>query len=237
MARRGKLRRKRRKKEAENVQRPIRYRKYRMFFLIVCEDEKTEPRYFEQFKALFPPYSLFLKAVGTGRDALGVVEQALKEREALLERSNRPIDFTWAVFDKDDADANDSRRQRFARAFELAKQRQVELAYSNECFELWLLLHFQQVDMKVALPRRDIYEALELAIQAYDPSFAYRHGDSTVVEPVAQYGDEAAAEERAAVMLAFHDNRPVIEANPSTTLHKLVRELRDWGAFYTYKPE
>ena len=74
---------------------------------------------------------------------------------------------------------------------------------------------------------------------------AYRHGDSTVrrVEaPVAQYrvmkqyGDEA-AEERAEVMLAFHGKCPVIEANPSTTLHKLVRELRDWGAFYNYKPE
>lgn len=51
MARKGNLERRKATKEA--IERPIRVKRYKHFFLIVCEDEKTEPEYFEQFVALY----------------------------------------------------------------------------------------------------------------------------------------------------------------------------------------
>lgn len=38
----------------EEDTRPIRWRRYPYLFLIVCEDEKTEPYYFGKFIKLFP---------------------------------------------------------------------------------------------------------------------------------------------------------------------------------------
>ena len=34
----------------ETAERPVRFRRYKYLFLIVCEDEKTEPNYFEKYK-------------------------------------------------------------------------------------------------------------------------------------------------------------------------------------------
>jgi len=143
MAKKGKVRN---KKAQQEIKRPIRFRKYQQFFLIICEDEKTEPKYFEQFKDLFPKYTLFLRPVGTGKDPLGVINSSIEEREKLAKESRKEIDFVWAVFDKDDADQNESRIKRFNLAFEKAKKENINIAYSNEAFELWLLLHLTEVN-------------------------------------------------------------------------------------------
>ena len=146
MAKKGKI--KQPNTEAQEI-RPIRWRGYAQFFLIVCEDEATEPAYFRQFKAIFDelrPETIYLEAVGTGKDPKGVVEHAIEERKRLKTEANKEIDFVWAVFDKDDADQNATKIQRFEDAFSTAKTENIHLAYSNEVFELWLLLHLEKVD-------------------------------------------------------------------------------------------
>jgi hypothetical protein len=55
MAKRGSLK-KFAKKEAK--ERPVRFRRYKYLFLIVCEDQKTEPAYFEEYVAKIPTYYL-----------------------------------------------------------------------------------------------------------------------------------------------------------------------------------
>ena len=89
MAKKGKTTKRNRK---ESIERPIRYKKYLQFFLIVCEDESTEPYYFQKFKELFPEHTMFLKTVGTGKAPLGVVEQSIIERDILLQKSNKEIE-------------------------------------------------------------------------------------------------------------------------------------------------
>jgi len=49
-------------------------------------------------------------------------------------------------------------------------------------------------------------------------------------------GNEALAIERAILLLKFHKEKPPIEANPSTKVHLLVKELRDWITYYNWKP-
>ena len=85
--------------EQESEERPVRFRRYQYLFLIVCEDENTEPLYFKNFKAQIPNETIYLRPVGTGRDAKGVVEQALKERDKLAIEAKREVDVVWAVFD------------------------------------------------------------------------------------------------------------------------------------------
>lgn len=58
-------------------------------------------------------------------------EQARRERD-----DNLAYDAVWCVFDVDD-------HPRVSDAIVMARDNGVELAISNPCFELWLLLHFR----------------------------------------------------------------------------------------------
>ena len=222
----------------DEIERPVRYRTYKQFFLIVCEDEKTEPTYFEQFTNQFPEKTMFLKTVGTGRSPKGVVEQAIKERDNIKAEALKDIDFVWAVFDKDDADENETKIQNFEDAFNVAEREKIEVAYSNEVFELWLLLHFKDIDSTVAIPRQEIYKELELSVKAcknYE-NFVYQHGKSDILDVLAIIGNENDALRRAEQMLEQQKTKKPIEANPSTKVFLLVKELRDWINYYNYIP-
>ena len=129
MAKKGQAKGRSRRREKEG--RPEKWRAYKQYFLIVCEDEVTEPTYFENFKALFPENTLFLRTIGTGRDPLGVVNAALLKRNELSDVSGKEIDFTWVVFDKDDADENNTKMDRFDQAFQIATKENLNIIAQN----------------------------------------------------------------------------------------------------------
>jgi hypothetical protein len=220
--------------------RPIRWRKYQYLFLIVCEDEKTEPYYFKQFIKLIPEETVFLKTIGTGRSSKGVVEQSVIEREKLLVEANKNVDEVWVVFDKDDAEKSPGNILRFNEAFKLAQDENINVAYSNEVFELWILLHFVAVDADKSVPRAQIYTWIETAIKQIPgrTEFVYEHGNVNVIDVLVNSGDEQTAIERATNLLEEHkkkDNQP-IDANPSSTVHLLVRRLRELIWWHSYVP-
>lgn len=99
--------------------------------LIVCEGEQTEPNYFRSFRVA----SRVCDVRGTGCNTVSLVNDAIRLNG---EGSYREV---WCVFDKDSFTA-----AHVANAFQLAKQNKFHIAFSNECFELWYLLHFQYLD-------------------------------------------------------------------------------------------
>ncbi len=237
MAKRGTITKKALK---EKDIRPIRWRKYPYLFLIVCEDQKTEPYYFETFIDKFPEETVFLRTVGTGRSSKGVVEQAVKERDRLFFEANKDVDEVWAVFDKDDAEKSPGNIARFSEAFKIAYNEEISVAYSNEVFELWLLLHFIELKSDNLIPRSDIYASLEATIRTLPSysNFVYEHGKIDVIDVINENGDIQKAIERAVKLLDEHTargNQP-IDANPSTTVHILVRRLRELIDWYSYLP-
>jgi hypothetical protein len=238
MAKRRKITRKRDTVEA--ITRPERIRRYQYYFLIVCEDEKTEPAYFAQFKPHFPNRSMYIECIGTGRDPLGVVEKSIEERHILQEKTRRSIDFTWAVFDKDDADISDGRIARFNRAYELADEENIKISLSNEVFELWLLLHLETVNGSKPIPRQNIYERLGLYFEtnkiylSKNNEFEYRHGDNKIVAAIAEAGSEDLAISQAAKLRERFVNSKPLDSNPSTDVDLLVIELREWIKFFQY---
>lgn len=94
--------------------------------LIVCEGENTEPSYFNQFKVT----SATVQSVGTGYNTISLVKKA-KE----IAGSDK-FDQVWCVFDKDAFNDHD-----FNRAIKLAEKYGYDVAYSNQAFEYWLILH------------------------------------------------------------------------------------------------
>jgi len=238
MAKRGSL-----KKFAieEAKERPIRFRNYKYLFLIVCEDQRTEPEYFEKYVSQIPKETIYLEAIGIGRDPKGVVDKAIEERDALALRAKREVDVVWVVFDKDDADENATKIERFESAFNTAKEQKIEIAYSNEVFELWLLLHFMNVDKETPLPRNNIYQLLQEQFQRIPKykNYIYDHSnpDSKTIEIIFESGNQDSAIKRAELLFEHHKNHNPIEANPSTKVYVLVKELLEWIRYFSYKPE
>jgi hypothetical protein len=230
MAKRGKL--KGRSQKREVIGRLIRRRAYKQYFLIVCEDQKTEPEYFMQFKNLFPENTLYLETIGTGLDPLGVVEAVIKCRKELQTVSNREIDFTWVVFDKDDADLDSKKTERFKDAFLKSKDSNISIALSNEVFEVWLLLHFELPEYKSPIPRRSIYKLLERNINLYAPNYTYQHGKKEIINYVLKFGNQKLAISNSKLLEDFHSDKSPIDSNPSTDVHKLVTAQNEWIRFY-----
>ncbi|CAG4910917.1 unnamed protein product [Acidithrix sp. C25] len=103
-------------------------------FVVFCEGARTEPIYLNALRRLGSKTSVVdLKVIsGTGDSApLNLVSKAVK----LAERNDCEIDEIWCVFDVDD-------HKTINQAIKLAKDNNIELAISNPCFELWLILHF-----------------------------------------------------------------------------------------------
>jgi hypothetical protein len=236
MARRIKLPSRLHSEERET--RPVRIRKYKMFILIVCEDTKTEPAYFESFQKLFPKETVFLRTVGTGKDPLGVVEQTIKERQQLKEDTLKNVDQVWSVFDIDDANENETKRSKFQSALTQAKAENIHLAYSNEVFELWLLLHLTDISNENPISRQNIYEELQNQIRKYKEYENYEYNnykiDPLFLSMIEQTGDEKQAIIRAGYLEKAHQGKEPLLANPSTKVHLLVQELRDWINYYNY---
>ena len=97
-------------------------------FLIVCEGKNTEPSYFNKFRLS----TATIKSVGEGYNTLTLVERAKKLSE------EDEYDQVWCVFDKDDFP-----NQNFNGAIHKAEGLGLKVAYSNQAFEYWLLLHFE----------------------------------------------------------------------------------------------
>ncbi|HEX9511932.1 MAG TPA: RloB family protein [Puia sp.] len=235
MARKGKL--KSVSRDAE--ERPVRIKKYGYLFLIVCEDEKTERVYFEGFKEKIPNETIYLKAVGTGLDPKGVVERAIKERDLLSLEAKKDVDVVWVVFDKDDADKSPGKRTRYAEAFAIAQTSNLRTAYSNEVFEVWLLLHLIELDPEKPLPRKAVYDLIQenIRVNKEYALFEYVHGNTDVLDILKKIGDENKAIERATRLLEGQKDKDPINANPSTKVHWLVKELHEWIAYFSYVPE
>ena len=120
------------KRRTSNLTRPQSIREVKKSFLIVCEGMCTEPDYFRAFRMT----TATIKAVGQGMNTISLVNKAISIRDA-DKKKNRIYDQCWVVFDKDDFPAND-----FNSAISLARHNGFRVAYSNQAFEYWFLLHF-----------------------------------------------------------------------------------------------
>lgn len=212
------------------------WRKYQQFLLVVCEDQNTEPSYIKTFKNSFPEHTLFLEVAGVGKDPLGVVLAAIEQRNRLSGLTKRKIDEVWVIFDKDDADFNQARIDRFNNAFAIANENAFKIAWSNEVFELWFLLHFVDVDPAVPLSRSTVYDNLKSSINVRlgTEVISDGHSNPEIIPYLSSHGSETDAINRAASLLSYHAAETPIKANPATQMHMLVKSLRDWIAYYQY---
>ncbi|MDE1548175.1 RloB family protein [Jeotgalibaca caeni] len=174
-------------------------------FLIVCEGSKTEPNYFRSF----PVLSANVEIHGTGRNTLSLVHYA----EEILETRTDEFDEIWLVFDKDSFSAVSFNN---AVAFcEAHQEKGFRVAYSNEAFELWYLLHYELIEKPVS--RFDYASMLAKRMKRpYKKNIPNMYNRLLTRQPAA-----------IAHAKTLYQNRSQSPAkdNPSTTVFQLVEEL------------
>ena len=106
--------------------------------LILCEDEKSARLYFEGFQ--LDKRRVEVLPIGTGMNTDSLVQNAIDRKEEAVRRGE-PFSEIWCVFDRDSFPA-----QNFNRALQLADSHGISVAWANEAFEIWYLLHFNYHD-------------------------------------------------------------------------------------------
>ena len=137
---------KKRRQEEPILERGKPTKKGKPTILIVCEGENTEPSYFDQFKLSLAT----IKTVGKGFNTVSLVKQAIE-----LSKKGK-YEKVWCVFDADPKPDNPKQSQNFNAAIGMATTNGFGVAYSNQAFEYWLILHFE--DHQGGLMNRDDYE-------------------------------------------------------------------------------
>jgi hypothetical protein len=181
---------------------------------LVCEGKVTEPEYFSELARYCG--SLLSVSLVIERGA-GVPQSILEKARELI--GNPADDFgqsdqVWAVFDRDEHPKVD-------RAIDEAHAAGIYVAYSNPCFELWVVLHFRDYDAPVS--RRDIQRVLRSLMPGYDPRRSKKITFSEIEDEV------EAAERRAEAMDLRRARERSSRGNPCSSVYKLTREIRKHG--------
>ena len=196
------------------------------YFLIVCEGEKTEPNYFRGFPKKVGRTIYDIQFDGGGISTLKVVEKAIELRD----NSSQKYDRVWAVFDKDSFEAN-----AFNSAIEKAVANGIECAWSNEAFELWYLLHFN--NRITPMPRDEYKKAIENAInekmtiektkgkEKKKTVFKYLKNAANMFDILNKYGNQEQAIKWAKNLNENFNGKKYSKFNPATQVFKLVEEL------------
>jgi hypothetical protein len=133
----------RRKAGERPLRRRVETRRPRKTFLIFCEGARTEPEYLNALK--MQPSVRDVAAVdlrvetGHGGSAPKTLVALAADARDRAMAEDAEIDEFWCVFDVEWPQNHPSLKQ----AIEEAARSSVQVAISNPCFELWLILHFQ----------------------------------------------------------------------------------------------
>lgn len=196
--------------------RRINIRPERETYLILTHGKNTEPSYFSAFRLS----NITLK--WRSLDPLGLVRHAIA-----IDALNK-YDHVWVVFDKDEfTDEN------FNEAINMARKSGIKVAYSNQAFEYWLLLHFEALNGE-RMDRRHYGVKINNLLSKYNLEYPF---DSSKLisnnffdvlissEPVTGRKRVDLAIERAGKIYDRLDHHSPAKEESSTTVHLLVQEL------------
>jgi hypothetical protein len=184
--------------------------------LIVCEGEVTEPGYFRGLKHDLRAAPVTIEINDRSGVPKTLVERAVELKKAAEARAKRErnaylrYDQVWCVFDVDAHPNLPEARQQ-------AKAHGIRIALSNPCFELWILLHFQE--QRAHLERGAAAHACRQHLPRYRKAVPYDALKDRYAEAL----------KRAVDLAGWQKSRGNAGANPSTDVHLLTELLRTLG--------
>ncbi len=187
--------------------------------MIVCEDQKSAPNYFNALKKHLNLSATSIRVVGgRGRSApIQIVDRAVKlKNEAESKDSGTlPFDYVFCVIDGDyGAKIKDARGN--------ADRNQIQLAISTKCFEYWILLHFEENNK----PTLNCAETVGFLKNGHIRD--YEKGSCDFRDVVTRVGDACERAEKFRA-LSVRDGVMPEDQNPCSEIYILVNRIIETG--------
>jgi hypothetical protein len=192
--------------------------------LIVCEGENTEVSYLHKLKFR----SVTIEPVGEGFNTISLVQRA----ELLA--SEKKYDEVWCVFDRDDFPACN-----FNNAIYKAQSKGFNVAYSNQAFEYWIILHLSD-HQGGAMDRNQygvqINRLLRPFYLHYDHEGSKDISDELFnllfsIDPIYGKSRSQLAIERSRIIHDRFDHSSPATEESSTTMHLLLEHLMEFQRY------
>lgn len=182
--------------------------------------KKAEIEYFQEFKNyLQTPLIMPKKEICWTPKKL--LEKVIKWKEKNV--CEKDGDQVWCIFDVDDFYKND--KKGFLQAIKDACRNNIKIAYANECFELWILLHFEKPTN--AISRADFEKKIKRFFKNKNlGNFTKNQKVFKILLPFQKNAIENAKK------MGYEKYEKIIwkealdeAGNPSTSIHFLVKEI------------
>lgn len=196
---------------AYNLDRKRNVRRPNKVIRIYTEGEQTEPNYLNAIKSELRLFEVDIKVTGLADHTDSLVNRVIDDMDRIA-KSDEDTEW-WVVFDKDD-------HPNFNKAIQLATSKGIKVAYSIECFEHWIVLHYEFLN--TSTPRNKLSEKISELIGK-----KYEKCDKSIYDLIRPRESQAI---RWAKKLEEHHDTANISSHsrrqPSTTMYKLVESLR-----------
>jgi len=226
-------------------------------FIIFCEDEVSEPIYLKYFETPLIKVNPIKKQLSKIDNVLKAISYCIKiglldpacESPCVQDESTH----VWCVFDRDieeDQTKIPIGHTSFNESIKSATASGLKVAWSNDSFELWILLHFEDIDIEDPLyknrnryyerltdifkslpnPNEDLIKALRHASFNYKQDCKSENNFRSVVRSEIIKNIHLAIERSKKVEEHFstlgYANH---EKAPCTMMHHLIEELLEYG--------
>jgi len=223
-------------------------------FIIFCEGDITEPFYFKDFEVAG---KLKINTIPNQKQGTAHINNAVErcKEQDLIEAfeggyklKTGITENIWCVYDRDlenedlaqikAIDDND-----FTQSIVYAQHMGLKVAWSNDAFELWLLLHFEDVPTGQRLHRNYVYERLteifknldnqssDLSKLTNNPMFSYKDAMKgrlnfiTHVRPLLNSRRDNAIAKAKSIKASYNNLVVFHDRNPCTMVYELVEDI------------
>lgn len=180
--------------------------------LIICEGEKTEPMYFENYRT--PQNNLDVIPIPSSRKDVGsIVEFAKKKMQDLDIKGGDSI---WCVYDCDE-----NTDDRISTAYRNAGN-SINMCLSNPSFELWFLLHFSYIDSSLQ------NDGLIGLLKRHIPDYSKNNDCYQILYPLT---DTAIKNSKKLEKLHLDSGTELnsTRSNPSTQVYKIIEVIKQFN--------
>lgn len=192
------------------------------YHLIVTEGTETEPAYFGAMRDVINrvyPDRIQLSIHGTGDNTLNLFQRA----KQLASASANGYKHVWVVFDTDDFPAEHINKTVDLCRAESTEDTTFHAVWSNQCIELWFLLHFNYLQSDL---HRSFYWPKLTEILLCQGLGSYEKNRTDMYEALFPYMDTAIV--NAEKLERINTGRRPSDSAPGTMVHALVKKLKPY---------
>lgn len=188
--------------------------------IVYCEGKNTEPAYIYSVCAAARNPLVDVEALGRGMDPSRLVEEAIQRRSELMREARRngssfdSLFEVWAMFDVDEH-AHATRSQQHAAT------KNVNVALSNPCFELWGLYHVGEWHRPIS--RQEAQRELARLVPSYSEKKIFRLQDFAASEDALESLHAAIRHSARGIAARVTEGDP--HGCPSSSCHELFEAI------------